>query len=121
MTMAITIYHNARCGTSRNTLAAIREAGHEPQIVDYLVNPPTRDTLIRLIQEAGITVREAVRSKEAVFTELGLGQPGISDAALLDAMVAHPILIERPIVVCGQHAVIGRPPEKVEELLDAES
>ena len=113
----ITIYHNPRCGTSRNTLAAIREAGHEPQIVDYLVNPPTRDTLIRLIQEAGITAREAVRSKETVFTELGLGQPGISDAALLDAMVAQPILIERPFVVTPNGVRLCRPFTRVNEIL----
>lgn len=115
--MAITIYHNARCGTSRNTLAAIREAGHEPQIVDYLVNPPTRDTLIRLIAEAGITVREAVRSKEAVFSELGLDQPGISDDALLDAMAAHPILIERPFVVTPKGVRLCRPFTRVNEIL----
>lgn len=115
--MAITIYHNARCGTSRNTLAAIREAGHEPQIVDYLVNPPTRDTLIRLIAEAGITVREAVRSKEAVFSELGLDQPGISDDALLDAMAAHPILIERPFVVTSNGVRLCRPLTRVHEIL----
>ena len=115
--MAISIYHNARCGTSRNTLAAIREAGHEPQIVDYLVNPPTRDTLIRLIAEAGITVREAVRSKEAVFSELGLDQPGISDDALLDAMAAHPILIERPFVVTPKGVRLCRPFTRVNEIL----
>lgn len=115
--MAITIYHNARCGTSRNTLAAIREAGHEPQIVDYLVNPPTRDTLIRLIAEAGITVREAVRSKEAVFSELGLDQPGINDDALLDAMAAHPILIERPFVVTPKGVRLCRPFTRVNEIL----
>ena len=117
MTMAITIYHNARCGTSRNTLAAIREAGHEPQIVDYLVNPPTRDTLIRLIAEAGITVREAVRSKEALFSELGLDQPGINDDALLDAMAAHPILIERPFVVTPKGVRLCRPFTRVNEIL----
>ena len=115
--MAITIYHNARCGTSRNTLAAIREAGHEPQIVDYLANPPTRDTLTRLIADAGITVREAVRSKEAVFTESGLNQPGTSDAALLDAMVAHPILIERPFVVTPNGVRLCRPFTRVHEIL----
>ena len=115
--MAITIYHNARCGTSRNTLAAIRDAGHEPQIIDYLANPPTRDTLTRLITDAGITVREAVRSKEAVFTELGLDQPGTSDAALLDAMVAHPILIERPFVVTPKGVRLCRPFTRVSEIL----
>ena len=115
--MAITIYHNARCGTSRNTLAAIRDASHEPQIIDYLANPPTRDTLTRLIADAGIPVREAVRSKEAVFTELGLDQPGTSDAALLDAMVAHPILIERPFVVTPNGVRLCRPFTRVHEIL----
>ena len=115
--MAITIYHNARCGTSRNTLAAIREAGHEPQIIDYLVNPPTRDTLTRLITDAGVTVREAVRSKEGVFTELGLDWSGISDAALLDAMAAHPILIERPFVITDKGTRLARPIDNVREIL----
>lgn len=115
--MAITIYHNARCGTSRNTLAAIREAGHEPQIIDYLAIPPTRDTLTRLIDDAGITVRAAVRRKEAVFTELGLDQPGTDDAALLDAMVAHPILIERPFVVTPNGVRLCRPFTRVNEIL----
>jgi len=117
MSMAITIYHNARCGTSRNTLAAIREAGHEPQLIDYLVNPPTRDTLTRLIQDAGVTVRAAVRSKEAVFAALGLDRPGTSDDALLDAMVAHPILIERPFVVTPNGVRLCRPFTRVHEIL----
>ena len=115
--MAITIYHNARCGTSRNTLAAIREAGHEPVVIDYLVNPPTRDTLTRLIQDAGVTVRAAVRSKEAVFAELRLDQPDTSDEALLDAMVAHPILIERPFVVTPNGVRLCRPFTRVHEIL----
>jgi len=117
MTMAITIYHNARCGTSCNTLAAIRDAGHEPQIIDYLANPPTRDTLTRLIADAGITVREAVRSKESIFKELSLDQPGTGDDALLDAMVAHPILIERPFVVTPKGVRLCRPFTRVNEIL----
>lgn len=117
MTLPITMYHNARCGTSRNTLAAIRDAGHEPTLIDYLVNPPTRDTLARLIGDADITVRTAVRSKEAVFAELGLDQPGTTDDALLDAMVAHPILIERPFVVTPNGVRLCRPMTRVHEIL----
>jgi arsenate reductase len=115
MTSAITIYHNARCGTSRNTLAAIRDAGHEPVVIDYLVNPPTRDTLARLILDAGITVGDAIRRKEAVFTELGLDQAG--DDALLDAMAAQPILIERPFVVTPKGVRLCRPFTRVHEIL----
>lgn len=117
MTSAITIYHNARCGTSRNTLAAIREAGHEPVVIDYLVNPPTRDTLACLIADAGITARDAIRRKEAVFTELGLDQAGIDDDALLDAMAAQPILIERPFVVTPKGVRLCRPFTRVHEIL----
>lgn len=115
MTMTITIYHNARCGTSRNTLAAIRDAGHEPQVVDYLANPPGREQLARMIHDAGLQVRDAVRSKEAAYTELGLDQAG--DDALLDAMVAHPILIERPFVVTPKGVRLCRPFERVQEVL----
>jgi arsenate reductase len=116
MTSAITIYHNARCGTSRNTLAAIRDAGHEPVVIDYLANPPTRDTLARLILDAGITVRDAIRRKEAVFTELGLDETG-DDDALLDAMTAQPILIERPFVVTPKGVRLCRPFTRVHEIL----
>lgn len=115
MTMNITIYHNARCGTSRNTLAVIREAGHEPQVIDYLANPPTRDQLARLIADAGLQPRDAVRRKEAKYTELALDQA--SDDALLDAMVAHPILIERPFVVTPKGVRLCRPFERVQEVL----
>lgn len=115
MTMNITIYHNARCGTSRNTLAAIREAGHEPQVIDYLAIPPTRDQLARLIANAGLQPRDAVRRKEAKYTELALDQA--SDDALLDAMVAHPILIERPFVVTPKGVRLCRPFERVREIL----
>lgn len=117
MSMSITIYHNARCGTSKNTLAAIREAGHEPQVIDYLKNPPTRAVLAGLIADAGVTVRVAVRSKEAVFAELGLEQPDIGDDALLDAMAAHPILIERPFVVTPKGVRLCRPFGRVQEIL----
>lgn len=115
--MDITIYHNPRCGTSRNTLAAIREAGHEPQVVDYLANPPTRARLAEMIAAAGLSVREAIRSKEALYKELGLDQPGVDDAALLDAMLAHPILINRPFVATPKGVRLCRPVERVQEIL----
>jgi arsenate reductase len=117
MTMDITIYHNTRCGTSRNTLGAIREAGHEPQVIDYLATPPTRAHLARMIADAGLQVRDAVRRKESLYAELGLDQPGIDDEALLDAMIAHPILIERPFVVTPKGVRLCRPFERVHEIL----
>ncbi|MFL6675260.1 MAG: arsenate reductase (glutaredoxin) [Massilia sp.] len=115
--MDITIYHNGRCGTSRNTLAAIREAGIEPNVVDYLATPPSREQLRQLIAAAGLTVREAMRTKEAVYAELKLDDPGLSDQALLDAMVAHPILINRPFVVTPKGVRLCRPMERVQEIL----
>ena len=115
--MNITIYHNPGCGTSRNTLAAIRAAGHEPVIVEYLKTPPTRDELKSLIARMGIRVRAVVRTKEALFRELGLDELDVGDEELLDAMMAHPVLINRPIVVT-EHAVrLCRPSETVKELL----
>jgi len=115
--MDITIYHNPRCGTSRNTLAAIRDAGHAPQVVDYLATPPAKKALQEMIAAAGLSVREAIRSKEAKYSELGLDQPGVDDAALLDAMVAHPILINRPFVVTPKGVRLCRPVERVQEIL----
>ena len=115
--MDITIFHNARCGTSRNTLALIREAGVEPRVVDYLAQPPTRAELADMIARAGLTVRAAVRSKEALFGELGLDDPAVGDEALLDAMVAHPILINRPFVVTPKGVRLCRPAETVQEIL----
>ena len=115
--MDITIYHNPRCGTSRNTLAAIREAGHEPQVVEYLANPPGREQLARLIADAGLQPRDAVRRKEALYAELGLDRPEVTDAALLDAMAAHPVLIERPFVVTPKGVRLCRPFERVREVL----
>lgn len=117
MSFAVTIYHNPRCGTSRNTLAAIREAGHEPQVVDYLANPPTRAALQQMIRDAGLNVRDAVRSEEARFAELELDRPEVDDDALLDAMVAHPILINRPFVVTPKGVRLCRPFERVQEIL----
>jgi len=115
--MDITIYHNPRCGTSRSTLAAIRAAGHEPRVVEYLAMPPGREQLRAMIAAAGLKVREAVRSKEALFGELGLDGPGIDDEALLDAMMAHPVLINRPFVVTPHGARLCRPSELVNEIL----
>jgi len=115
--MDITIYHNPRCGTSRNALAAIREAGHEPQVVEYLATPPSSAQLQEMIAAAGLTVREAVRSKEALFGELGLDQPGVDDEALLDAMAAHPVLINRPFVVTPKGVLLCRPFELVRDIL----
>jgi arsenate reductase len=115
--MDITIYHNPRCGTSRNTLAAIREAGHEPRIVDYLAAPPSRETLRDMIAAAGVTVHEAIRSKEAVYADLGLDAPGVGGDVLLDAMLAYPILINRPFVVTPRGVRLCRPVERVGEIL----
>lgn len=113
--MDITIYHNPRCGTSRNTLQLLREAGHEPVIVEYLSHPPSRAALQELIARAGLAVRAATRVKEPLYAELGLG--GLDDGALLDAMLAHPTLIERPFVVTPLGVRLCRPKERVFEIL----
>lgn len=115
--MDITIYHNPRCGTSRNTLAAIRDAGHEPRIVEYLATPPARAELQDMLAAAGLSPRQALRSKEILVAELGLDAPGVSDEALLDAMLAHPVLIERPFVVTPKGVRLCRPFDKVQEIL----
>lgn len=115
--MDITIYHNARCGTSRNTLALIRNTGVEPRVVDYLAAPPDRATLAGMIAKAGLTVREAMRNKEQVFDDLGLGDPALDDDALLGAMLANPILINRPFVVTPDGARLCRPSELVLDIL----
>jgi len=117
--MTITIYHNQLCGTSRNTLALIRETGAEPEIVDYLRHPPARAQLAAMIAAAGLSVRDAMRAKEAVFTELGLADPALPDAALLDAMLAHPVLINRPFVVTPLGSRLCRPAELVLDILPA--
>ena len=111
----VTIYHNKRCGTSRKTLELLLAQGIEPIVVDYLKTPPTRAALKAMIDKAGLTVRGAIREKEAVYTELGLAEA--SDAALLDAMVAHPILINRPFVVTSKGVRLCRPVETVLEIL----
>ncbi len=113
----ITIYHNPQCGTSRNTLAMIRNSGTEPQVIEYLKTPPTREQLLALIAASGLSVREVMRSKEALFTELGLADPARSDAELIEAMLAHPILINRPLVVTPLGTRLCRPSELVLDLL----
>jgi arsenate reductase len=116
-TTGIIIYHNPACGTSRNTLALIRNAGIEPQVIDYLQHPPTREQLASMISEAGLTVREAIREKGTPFIELGLNDPAKTDAQLLDAMLAHPILINRPFVVTPLGVRLCRPSELVLDIL----
>jgi arsenate reductase len=115
--MSVTIYHNPDCGTSRNTLAMIRNAGVEPEIVEYLKTPPDRDTLKALIVHAGLAVRAALREKGTPYAELGLGDPSLSEEQLLDAMLEHPILINRPFVVSAHGVRLCRPSELVLEIL----
>ena len=115
----VTIYHNPRCGTSRNTLAMIRNSGIEPQVIEYLNTPPDRATLMALLAATGEPVLHAVRTKEALFKELGLDAPGVTDAQLVDAMLQHPILINRPIVVTPLGTRLCRPSEKVLDILPA--
>jgi arsenate reductase len=115
--MSITIYHNPACGTSRNTLALIRNTGVEPIVIDYLSAPPTQEVLREMIAKAGISVREAIREKGTPFAELGLADAGLSDDALLAAMVAHPILINRPLVVTEIGVRLCRPSELVLDIL----
>ena len=113
----VTIYHNPKCGTSRNTLALIRNAGIEPQVIEYLKTPPSRTELVALIAATGAPVRDAMRAKEAIYAELNLANPALSDDALIDAMLAHPILINRPLVVTPLGTRLCRPSEAVLDLL----
>ncbi|MFY3383321.1 arsenate reductase (glutaredoxin) [Paracidovorax sp. MALMAid1276] len=113
----VTIYHNPRCGTSRNTLAMIRNSGIEPDVIEYLTSPPDRATLTALIAATGLPVRDVVRVKETLFTELGLNAPGTTDEQLIDAMLAHPVLINRPIVVTPLGTRLCRPSEQVLDIL----
>ncbi|NLS18232.1 arsenate reductase (glutaredoxin) [Rhizobium sp. P40RR-XXII] len=117
MTMDVTIYHNPDCGTSRNTLAMIRYAGIEPTVVEYLSNPPSRDDLVKMIADAGLTVRQAIREKGTPYAELGLDNPDLTDAQLLDAMLKDPILINRPFVVTPMGTRLARPSEVVLDIL----
>jgi len=115
--MSITIYHNPKCGTSRNTLAMIRASGEEPEVIEYLKTPPGRDRLVELIAATGLPVREILRKKGTPYEELGLDDPKWSDDELIDFMVEHPILMNRPIVVTPLGTVLSRPSEKVLEVL----
>lgn len=112
-----TIYHNPRCSTSRNTLALLRERGIEPTIVEYLKTPPSRDELKRIAQATGEPLRALIRTKQPEYLELGLDNPALTDDQLLDALLTTPVLINRPIVVTDKGARLGRPIEKVLEIL----
>ena len=115
--MTITIYHNPACGTSRNTLAIIRQSGEAPEVIEYLKNPPSREKLVELIAAMGMTPRALLREKGTPYAELGLGDPKWSDDEILDFMLAHPILINRPIVVSPLGVVLARPSEAVLDIL----
>jgi arsenate reductase len=116
--MSVTIYHNPACGTSRNTLAMIRQSGEEPEVIEYLKAPPNRARLVELIKAMGVPVRALLREKGTPYAELGLADPKWSDDDLIDFMLAHPILINRPIVVTDKGVRLCRPSELVLDLLD---
>ena len=116
--MSVTIYHNPSCGTSRNTLAMIRQSGEVPEIIEYLKTPPDRARLLELVKAMGISVRALLREKGTPYAELGLADPKWSDDELIDFMLAHPILINRPIVVTVKGTRLCRPSEAVLDLLD---
>ncbi|MEP6841235.1 MAG: arsenate reductase (glutaredoxin) [Bradyrhizobium sp.] len=116
--MSVTIYHNPSCGTSRNTLAMIRQSGEEPEVIEYLKTPPGRTRLVELITALGISARELLREKGTPYAELGLADPKWSDDELIDFMLAHPILINRPIVVTAKGVRLCRPSELVLDLLE---
>jgi arsenate reductase len=115
----VTIYHNPKCETSRNTLALIRNAGIEPTVIEYLQHPPSREQLVGMIKAAGLSVRSVLREKGTPFAELGLGDPKLTDEHLLDAMMAHPVLVNRPFVITERGTVLSRPSERVLEILPA--
>ncbi|MGH8127571.1 MAG: arsenate reductase (glutaredoxin) [Gammaproteobacteria bacterium] len=112
----ITLYHNPRCSKSRAALALLEEGGDDIRVIEYLKTPPTAEQLERLAAQLNVPIREMMRSNEAVYKELGLGDAACNDDDLLSAIAKHPILLQRPIAVAGKRAVIGRPPEKVLEL-----
>lgn len=116
---SITIYHNPRCGTSRNTLALIRNSGVEPEVIEYLLTPPAREKLVALIAQMAIPVRDLLRAKETLYGELRLDNPALGDDALIDAMLAHPVLMNRPIVVTPLGTRLCRPSEAVLDILPA--
>lgn len=115
--MSVIIYHNPACGTSNRVLAMLRDAGEEPRIIEYLKTPPNRAELVALIQAMGVPVRAVLREKAAPYAELGLSDPALSDEALIDAILAHPVLLNRPVVVTPKGAKLCRPAELVQELL----
>ncbi len=117
MAVDLVIYHNPECGTSRNVLGLIRNAGIEPHVIEYLKTPPSRALLVELIDRAGITPRELLREKGTPYAELGLGDTSLSDEALVDTMMAHPVLINRPLVVSPLGVKLCRPSETVLDLL----
>lgn len=119
--MDVTIYHNPECGTSRNTLDLIRHAGIEPTVIEYLKQPPSRETLARMISEAGLTIRQAIREKGTPYAELGLDDPALTDEQLLNAMLENPILINRPFVVTPMGTRLSRPSEAVLDILPADA
>lgn len=115
--MPVTIYHNPLCGTSRKTLEILRESGAVPKVIEYLQTPPSRDELKRIYQRAGISPREGLRSKEPIAQEFGLTRPDVTDDEILDAMMEHPILINRPLVETDKGARLCRPQDVVREIL----
>ena len=115
--MTVTIWHNPRCSKSRQTLALLREHGVEPEIVEYLKTPPAADELEAVLDKLGMEPRELMRRKEAAYREAGLDDPGLGRRALVEAMTAHPVLIERPVVLAKGNAALGRPPENVLAIL----
>jgi arsenate reductase len=119
--MDVTIYHNPACGTSRNTLELIQHAGIEPTVIEYLKTPPSREELAKMISDAGLTVRAAIREKGTPYAELGLDNPELSDDQLLDAMIETPILINRPFVVTPMGTRLARPSEVVLDILPADA
>lgn len=119
--MNVTIYHNPDCGTSRNTLELIQHGGIEPTVIEYLKTPPTREQLIKMIADAGLSVRQALREKGTPFAELGLNDASLTEDQLLDAMLKHPILINRPFVITPMGTRLSRPSEVVLEILPADA
>lgn len=115
--MTVTIYHNPGCGTSRNVLRAIRESGVEPEIIEYLKAPPDRTTLTSLLKQMGIKARALLRRRGTPYDEMGLDNPALTDEKLIDAMLANPILIERPIVATPKGVRLCRPAERLQEIL----
>ena len=115
--MTVTIYHNPACGTSRNTLDLIRHAGIEPTVIEYLKTPPSKEDLAKMIADSGLSVRDAIREKGTPYAELGLDNPALTDDELLNAMLAHPILINRPFVVTPAGVRLCRPSEAVLDIL----